>query len=281
MTHIPNITLNNGVAMPQLGLGTWQARDGAEVERAIAAAFTAGYRLIDTAAMYANEAGVGNAIRASGLDRKDIFLTTKLWNGEQGYEETLKAFDASLRRLGLEYVDLYLIHWPMPTVGTFVESWKAMEKLYAEKRVRAIGVSNFTPAHLETLLQEATVTPAINQIELHPKFTQTATREYCAKHGIQVESYSPLMRGGEVLDDTIIRSIAGAHGKTAAQVTLRWHIQHGLIVIPKSVTPARIKENAGIFDFELTAEEMQHIDQMDAQKRIGADPDEFTVGARA
>lgn len=280
MTHIPNITLNNGVAMPQLGLGTWQARDGAEVEQAIAAAFTAGYRLIDTAAMYANEAGVGNAIRASGLDRKDIFLTTKLWNGEQGYEETLKAFDASLRRLGLEYVDLYLIHWPMPTVGTFMESWKAMEKLYAEKRVRAIGVSNFTPAHLETLLQEATVTPAINQIELHPKFTQTATREYCEEHGIQVESYSPLMRGGEVLDDTIIRSIAGAHGKTAAQVTLRWHIQHGLIVIPKSVTPARIEENAGIFDFELTAEEMQRIDQMDAQKRIGADPDEFTVGAR-
>lgn len=278
MTQVPTITLNNGVTMPQLGLGVWQAQDGAEVEQAIATAFEAGYRLIDTAAAYANEGGVGTAIQKSGLAREDIFLTTKLWNRDQGYDQTLRAFDASLKRLGLDYIDLYLIHWPMPTVGRFVESWKALEKLYADKRVRAIGVSNFTPSHLETLQQKTTVTPAVNQIELHPRFNQATTRDYCTAHGIQVESYSPLMRGGEVLEDTVIRSLADAHGKTAAQVTLRWHIQHGLVVIPKSVTASRIQENAALFDFELTDNEMQRIDQMDTNTRIGANPDDFTLG---
>ena len=280
MTTIPSITLNNGVLMPQLGLGTWQARDGDEVEQAVTTALSAGYRLIDTAAMYANEAGVGSAIKNSGIAREDIFLTTKLWNGDQGYDEALRAFDASLKRLGLDYIDLYLIHWPMPTIGKFVDTWKALEKLYADKRVRAIGVSNFMPAHLTELLWSASITPTVNQIELHPRLSQEASRAFCKQHGIQVESYSPLMRGQEILADATIQSIAVAHGKTPAQVTLRWHIQHGLIVIPKSVTPARIQENAAIFDFALTPEEMQRIDNMNTNSRIGGDPNTFSVGAR-
>ena len=280
MTTIPSITLNNGVLMPQLGLGTWQARDGSEVEQAVTTALAAGYRLIDTAAMYANEAGVGNAIKNSGIAREDIFVTTKVWNGDQGYDQTLRAFDASLKRLGLDYIDLYLIHWPMPAIGTFIDTWKALEKLYADKRVQVIGVSNFMPAHLTELLWHATVTPAINQIELHPRLTQEATRAFCKEHSIQVEAYSPLMRGREILEGKTIQSIAAAHGKTPAQVTLRWHIQHDLIAIPKSVTPARIRENAAIFDFTLTPEEMQRIDDMNTNSRIGGDPNTFTVGAR-
>ena len=280
MANIPSITLNNGILMPQLGLGTWQARDGSEVEQAIATALAAGYRLIDTAAMYANEGGVGNAIRNSGIPREDMFLTTKVWNGNQGYDQTLRAFEASLKRLGLDYIDLYLIHWPMPAVGTFIDTWRALETLYADKRVRAIGVSNFMPAHLTELLRQATVIPAVNQIELHPRLTQEATRAFCAEHGIQVEAYSPLMRGRDILEDTTIQSIAAAHGKTPAQVTLRWHIQHGLVVIPKSVTPSRIQENAASFDFALTAEEMQRIDSMNTNSRIGGDPNTFIVGAR-
>lgn len=277
MGNIPNVKLNNGVMMPQFGLGVWQAQDGSEVEQAIAAAFEAGYRLIDTAAIYGNEVGVGNAIKNSGLGREEIFLTTKLWNADQGYDTTLKAFDASLERLGVDYVDLYLIHWPVPKAGRFVDTWRAFEKLYADGRVRAIGVSNFKPAHLDTLLETAKVVPAVNQIELHPHLTQEETRAYCDEHGIRVESYSPIMHGGKVLENELIASLAKKYGKTPAQVTLRWHIQHGLIAIPKSVTPARIKENVDIFDFELAADEMASIDAMKTGERTAPDPDEFNA----
>jgi diketogulonate reductase-like aldo/keto reductase len=279
MSTVPTLTLNNGVTIPQFGLGVWQAQDGAEVERAIAAAFESGYRLIDTAAIYGNEQGVGNAIKASGLKRDEIFLTTKLWNSDQGYDSTLRAFDASIERLGVDYVDMYLIHWPMPKVGKFVDTWKAFEKLYADKRIRAIGVSNFTVPHLEALLAQAEIVPAVDQIELHPRLSQPEIRAYCEAHDIKVESYSPIMHGGEVLEDPVIKRIAEAHGKSPAQVVLRWHIQHGLIVIPKSVNPERIRENIAIFDFELALEEMEVIDAMNTNTRVGADPDTFNSGA--
>jgi diketogulonate reductase-like aldo/keto reductase len=272
------VELNNGIKMPQLGLGVWQAKDGREVEQALAVAFEAGYRLVDTAAIYGNEHGVGRAIQSSGLPREELFLTTKLWNADQGYDRAMKAFEASLERLGQEYVDMYLIHWPMPRAGKFVETWRALTKLYEDKRVRAIGVSNFKPTHLETLLEDATVVPAVNQIELHPKMAQAETRRYCAEHGIQVESYSPLMRGGEVLRDPVVARVAEAHGKTAAQVVLRWHLQHGLVAIPKSVTPERIRENIEIFNFELSADEMRAIDELDANSRVSPDPDGMNFG---
>jgi len=273
MHEVPNLKLNNGVLVPQLGLGVWQAKDGTEVERAIAVAFENGYRLIDTAKIYGNETGVGNAMKASGLKREEIFLTTKLWNSDQGYDQTMRAFDGSLQRLGTDYVDLYLIHWPMPKVGKFTDTWKAFEKLYADKRVRAIGVSNFMVTHLEELLSASDLVPAVNQVELHPRLAQRELREFCDQHDIEVESYSPLMHGGEVLDEDAVKQIANRHSKTPAQVVLRWHIQNGLIVIPKSVTPSRIKENIDIFDFELTAKDMAAIDAMDNGGRINPHPD--------
>lgn len=273
---VPMITLNNGLAIPQVGLGVFQAKEGAEVEQAVSMALEAGYRLIDTAAAYHNEAGVGRAIKASALPREDIFITTKLWNAHHAYENALHAFDISLEKLDCGYIDLYLIHFPLPMDGKFTQAWKALETLYDSKRVRAIGVSNFTRHHLEELLKGARTVPAVNQIELHPLFQQKVTRPYCAEHGIAVESYSPLMEG-KVLDHLIIANLAQSYRKTPAQVILRWHVQSGFIVIPKSTRRERIQENIALFDFELSEQDMQMIEGMDREQRVGVDPDTFDV----
>jgi len=273
-TMIPQVTLQNGVRMPQFGLGVWQAKNGTEVEQAIATAFKAGYRMIDTAAIYGNEEGVGKAIADSRIPREELFITSKLWNGDHAYDAALRAFDESLARLGLEYLDLYLIHWPLLD-ESYIDAWKALEKLYKDKRIRAIGVSNFKPHHLDTLLQHCEIQPMVNQIELHPKLQQRETRTFCERHGIRVESYSPLMRAGELFEDPVIKQLAAMHNRTPAQIILRWHIQSDLIVIPKSVTPERIWENATIFDFELSDEDITLIDDMDAGQRLSPDPDSF------
>jgi diketogulonate reductase-like aldo/keto reductase len=270
---IPMVPLNNGVAIPQVGLGVFQTKEGAEVERAVSAALEAGYRLIDTAAAYGNEVGVGKAIKASGVPREEIFITTKLWNAHHAYADALRAFDESLTKLDCGYIDLYLIHWPLPMEGKFTQAWQALEQIYAGKRALAIGVSNFKPHHLEELLQGAKTVPAVNQIELHPLLQQQATRAYCVEHGIAIESYSPLMQAGEALEHPVIVKLAQQYGKTAAQVILRWHVQSGFIVIPKSIKPERIRENLALFDFELSEDDMRAIDGMDRGQRIGADPD--------
>jgi diketogulonate reductase-like aldo/keto reductase len=270
----PTIILNNGVTIPQMGLGVFQSKEGGEVESAIRIALEAGYRHIDTAAAYHNEVGVGKAIKGSGLPREEIFVTTKLWNAHHAYEDALYAFDESLRKLDCGYIDLYLIHFPVPMAGKYTEAWRALETLYESNRVRAIGVSNFTPHHLETLLSEATVVPAVNQIELHPLFQQKETRPYCIAHGIAVESYSPLMEG-KILDHPGIVNLAQRYGVTPAQIILRWHVQSGFIVIPKSVKAERIQENIALFDFELSSPDMQRIDAMDCEQRVGVDPDSF------
>jgi len=273
-SSFPLVTLNNGISMPQFGLGVFQMSDGQEVESSVTAALEAGYRLIDTARMYGNEAGVGNAIRASGIPREDIFVTTKLANPDQGYDSTLRAFDASMERLNLDYIDLYLIHWPVPSRGLFPETWKAFEKLWGDGIVRAIGVCNFKPNHLETLLEKAEIVPAVNQIELHPWLQQHETRDFCKKHDIQIESWGPIGgSGGTLLDDERLKPLAEKHGKTPAQVVLRWHIQNGFVVIPKSTHPDRIRENADIFDFALSDEDMTIIESMNKDERHGPDPD--------
>ncbi|PWV50261.1 aldo/keto reductase [Nocardiopsis sp. L17-MgMaSL7] len=266
------VTLNNGLTMPQLGFGVWQVPDD-EAHRSVSTAIEAGYRSIDTARVYDNEKGTGRAIAESGVAREDIFLTTKLWNDDQGYDRALRAFDASLDRLGTDYVDLYLIHWPTPAHDTYVETWKALERVHAEGRARAIGVSNFTAATLERLVGEAEVVPAINQIELHPYFSQSGMRAANASHGLLTEAWSPLGQGKGLLDDPVLAELGAAYGKTAAQVALRWHLQLGNVVIPKSVTPARIRENFDVFDFELTAEDIDRIGSLDRDGRIGPDPD--------
>jgi len=275
---VPEIILNNGVTVPQLGFGVWQVGDD-EVTPAVATALEAGYRHIDTAAIYGNERGVGKAIAESGLARDELFVTTKLWNAEQGFDSTLRAFDASLEKLGLDTVDLYLIHWPVPAKDAYVDTYKAFERLYAEGRVRAIGVSNFEPHHLNRLLAETGVVPAVNQIELHPFLQQIPLREELARHQITTEAYSPLSSGKGVIDDPVIRSIAAAHGKTPAQVTLRWHIEIGNLVIPKSVTPERIRENIDLFDFQLTDDDRAQISGLDREGRVGAHPDTMNMGA--
>ncbi|MET8243652.1 aldo/keto reductase [Streptomyces sp. NPDC005202] len=275
-SKVPPIILNNGVEMPQLGFGVWQVPDD-EAERAVATALQAGYRSIDTAAIYGNEEGTGKAIAASGIPREDIFVTTKLWNSDQGYDSTLRAFDASLDRLGLEYVDLYLIHWPMPSKGKFVETYKAFEKLLADGRTRAIGVSNFLPEHLERLIAETSVIPAVNQIELHPHLQQHAAREYHAKQGIATEAWSPLGQGKGLLEVPAIVAIAQKHNRTPAQIVLRWHLQLGNIVIPKSVTPSRIQENIQVFDFHLDDEDLAAISALNENRRLGPDPATFDM----
>ncbi|MCR8843717.1 aldo/keto reductase [Paenibacillus sp. SC116] len=271
------ITLNNGVRMPQLGLGVWRVEDGAQVEDAIKTALEVGYRHIDTAAVYKNETGVGKAMKESGVAREDIFLTTKVWNADQGYEATLKAFDDSLNKLGTDYVDLYLVHWPTPERDLYIETYKALEKLAEEGRVRAIGVSNFHIHHLERLMEHCSIKPTVNQVECHPRLAQNDLRQFCNQHNIVLEAWSPLMQGGEILEDRAVMAIAANHGKTGAQVVIRWHLQKGNIVIPKSVTASRIRENFNVFDFELTADEMLIIDQLNQDKRVGPDPEDFNI----
>ena len=264
------ITLNNNVQMPQIGFGVFQVPPE-HTERVVSIALEAGYRSIDTAAAYHNEHGVGRAIAASGLPREEIFVTTKLWNSDHGYERALRAFDASARRLGLDVVDLYLIHWPVPMADRYVETWKALEKLAADGRVRAIGVSNFNPEHLRRLLAETATVPAVNQVELHPLFPQARLRALHAELGIATEAWSPLAQGRVLAHPTITR-LAKRHGVTPAQVVLRWHVQLGNIVIPKSVTPQRIRENINVFGFELSAEDLAAVATLDTGRRIGPDP---------
>lgn len=271
---VPDVTLNNGVLMPQLGFGVWQVDDDA-AEHAVTTALEAGYRSIDTAKIYGNEQGVGRALRASGLPREQLFVTTKLWNTEHQYDKALRAFDDSLASLGLDYLDLYLMHWPVPSQDLYTEAWRAMEKLYADKRVRAIGVSNFTVQTMSRLLDEFDVVPAVNQIELHPHFPQEELRKLHAVHDIATEAWSPLGQGKGLLDDPVLARVAAKHGKSPAQVVLRWHLQLGNVVIPKSVTPARIAENIAVFDFTLDDEDMAAIATLDNGGRIGPDPAVF------
>ncbi|KSZ57005.1 oxidoreductase [Rhodococcus pyridinivorans KG-16] len=270
---IPTVTLNNGVEIPQLGFGVFQIPED-ETTAAVSSALETGYRHIDTAAAYGNEAGVGRALADSGLSRDELFITTKVWNSDQGYEATLRAFDTSLAALGLDRLDLYLIHWPTPARDLYVDTWRALERLVEEGRLRAAGVSNFQPAHLQRLLDGSSLVPTINQIELHPGLQQSELRAFHAEHGIATEAWSPLAQGA-VLDDEAITSIAGRTGKSPAQVVLRWHLQLGNVVIPKSVTPSRIRENFEVFDFELTDEDMSTIAGADRDLRTGPHPDEF------
>jgi methylglyoxal/glyoxal reductase len=264
------IKLHNGVEMPVLGLGVYKVEEGTQIEETIHSAFDLGYRLIDTASFYNNEEGVGRAIRNSNIPREKLFITTKVWNSEQGYDNTLQAFDRSMEKLGLEYLDLYLVHWPVK--GMFLETWRALEKLYHEGRVKAIGVSNFKIHHLQDLLDHCKEKPVINQVELHPLLTQAELRNYCYQNDIAVEAWSPLSRG-RFLDDSVLLSIANRYGKTPAQIILKWHLQHKIIPIPKSVTPSRLKENAEVFDFQLSQQEMEEIDGLNKDQRFGADPD--------
>ena len=267
----PTLALHDGRSIPQIGLGVWRT-PADETAQAVKAALGAGYRHVDTAAIYGNEAGVGEGLRASGVPREEVFITTKLWNAEQGLDTTLRAFDASMKLLGLEQLDLYLIHWPCPARGLYVDTWRAFVRLQAEGRVRSIGVSNFEPEHLDRLVQETGVKPVLNQIELHPRLQQHALRHYHATHGIATQAWSPLGQGQLLADETIV-AIASKHGKTPAQVIVRWHIEMGHVVIPKSVNAARIAENADVFGFTLDAGDMAAMAGLDhAEGRIGPHP---------
>jgi 2,5-diketo-D-gluconate reductase A len=272
-SQVPTIRLRGGAAIPQLGFGVFQVPPVQTVD-AVAQALAVGYRHLDTAAAYGNEAQVGEAVRASGLDRGEVFVTTKCWNDDQGYEEAKRACQKSLERLAFDYVDLYLIHWPVPTRDRYLDTWRAFIELQAEGLTRSIGVSNFLPAHLQRVISETGETPAINQIELHPYFQQREPRSEHERLGIVTEAYSPLAQG-RVLDDPTIVAIAEAHSRTASQIVLRWHLQIGNVVIPKSVTPERIRQNFELFDFELTGAEIEAINRLDAGRRIGPDPETF------
>ncbi|WP_127782056.1 aldo/keto reductase [Rhodococcus sp. X156] len=272
-TSVPAVTLNDGHTIPQLGFGVFQV-PAEETYDAVTAALQAGYRSIDTAKAYGNEAAVGRAIADSGLPRGELFVTTKLWNDDHGHDSALQACDASLAELGLDYLDLYLIHWPTPERDRYVASYRAFEELQAAGKVRSIGVSNFTIDHLTRLMDETSVVPVVNQVELHPNFTQKELRAFHKEHGIVTEAWSPLAQG-DLLADPALVAIGEAHGKTAAQVVLRWHVQLGNVAIPKSVTPERIAANIDVFDFELTGDEMVTIDTMGNGERRGPDPDTF------
>ena len=272
MSIFDTIELHNGVKMPAFGLGVYKVEEGEQLEKTIHTALDLGYRLIDTASFYKNEEGVGQGIRNSGIPREELFITTKVWNSEQGYENTLKAFDDSMERLGLDYLDLYLVHWPVK--GKYLDTWRALEELYRKGRVKAIGVSNFKIHHLKDLLSHAAEKPVINQVELHPLLSQVELRDFCQQNDIKVEAWSPLSRG-RFLDEPILGKIAAQHGKTPAQVILRWHLQNQIIPIPKSVTPTRLKENADIFDFQLSQKDMDEINELNKDQRFGADPDHF------
>ncbi|MFL6162043.1 MAG: aldo/keto reductase [Jatrophihabitantaceae bacterium] len=271
---VPALRLNTGVEIPQVGFGVFLIPE-TETKTAVATALAAGYRHIDTAKLYQNEAEVGQAIAESDVPREQIFVTTKVWNSEQGYDSAIASFDESLGRLGLETLDLLLIHWPVPELGRYVETWHAFEKLYADGRVRAIGVSNFHIPHLRRLLDEGSVVPAVNQIELHPQLPQAELREFHAQHGIVTEAWSPLARGGAVLSDATVTAIADRVGKSPAQVVLRWSLQLGNVVLPRSVTPSRIAENLELFDFSLTDEDMAALASLENGERIGPNPDTF------
>lgn len=264
-------TLNDGVKMPWLGLGVWKTKEGEEVIQSVKSAIAAGYRSIDTAAIYGNEEGVGQAIRESGVSRDELFITTKVWNDDQGYEKTLQAFETSRKKLGLDIVDLYLVHWPGK--DKYLDTWKALIHLQKEGLVRSIGVSNFQIRHLQHIIEDTGVVPVVNQVELHPLLSQKELLGFARENQIVLEAWSPLMQGN--LDQPVLAQIAEKYGKTTAQVILRWDIQNGVIVIPKSVKEYRIRENAGIFDFELSAEDMAAIDGLNQNKRFGSNPDEF------
>ena len=272
MADQPTITLNSGTAMPQLGFGVFKVPDD-ETAAAVSAAFEAGYRAIDTAAMYRNEGGVGKAIADSGIARDELFITTKLNNDGHGTDAALRAFEVSRTRLGLDYVDLYLIHWPLPAQDRYVQTWQAFEKLKRDGLARAIGVSNFKPAHLQRLFDKTDVVPALNQVELHPYLTQDVLRAFDAQHGIATEAWSPIARGGDLLSDPAITALAEKYRKTPAQIVIRWHLQLGNVVIPKSVTPSRIAENFDVFDFELAEDDVTSISALNRDERTGPDPD--------
>ena len=279
MTEVPTITLNNGVVIPQLGFGVYQITPD-DTRQATLDALEVGYRHIDTAEMYGNEKQVGEAVAASGLARSEVFVTSKLNNGFHARDAALRAFDQTLDALGVDYLDLFLIHWPLPSIGDFVETWKAMQEISESGRVKAIGVSNFQEAHLQRLFNETSIVPAVNQIEVHPYLVQDTLRAFGAAHGIVTEAWSPIAQG-KVLADEVIVSIAEKVDKTPAQVTLRWHIQRGDIVFPKSVTRSRVEENFAIFDFELSDDDMRSITELDRNERTGPDPDTFNYVPKA
>jgi len=276
MSAVPSLVMNNGLHIPQLGFGVFLVPPE-ETKQAVAEALKAGYRLIDTAQGYRNEEGVGAAIAESDLSRDELFITTKLTNSQHGYDTTLAAFDGSMEKLGIDVLDLFLIHWPLPMFDEYVETWRAFEKLLADGRVRSIGVSNFEIPHLERLFAETDVTPAVNQIELHPEFPQEELREFHQEHGILTESWGPLGQGKGLLENPHIVEVARRKGRTPAQVVLRWHVQLGCVVIPKSVHPDRIQENIDLFDFELDDGDMAEISKVRTGQRLGADPNVFAM----
>lgn len=269
-------TLYNGVNIPWLGLGVFKVEEGLEVVRAVKTAIQHGYRSIDTASIYGNEVGVGQGIREgmkeAGISREDLFVTSKVWNSDLGYESTIAAYEESVNKLGLDALDLYLIHWPV--AGKYKEAWRALEKLYKEGRVKAIGVSNFQIHHLQDLMQDAEIKPMVNQVEYHPRLTQKELHSFCREHGIQLQAWSPLMQG-LLLDNEVLQEIAIKYNKSVAQIILRWDLQHGVITIPKTTKEHRMVENASIFDFSLTEEEMERIDNLNKNERVGPDPDHF------